>query len=379
VDHKRISLTDIILGEPLPWDVYDSNNQLLLRKGHIIERAHQIESLIERGMFVDAKVLRGKAATPPPVKSLDKPSVVRFINLVNRRLERLLLALHTETSAGEKILEVAKVITFAVDLNPDIALACILLNQTPGNYAVRHSVDTAIVSLSVARAMKKDTEEIKTIIAAALTMNVGMLRYQEQLQNKGTPLSEKEVEIIRGHPEESANLLKQAGIVDPEWLSYVLLHHENEDGSGYPFGKSNPEIPENAKIIAIADRYCARVSARSYRKSLLPNAALRDILLAEKKTIDPTLAAGFVKVLGIYPTGTFVRLENGEIGVVTGKGTSTTTPIVHALIGPRGAPLSFPIKRDTSKELFSIREVLHEGQASVRFSMQQLWGDEAAL
>jgi HD-GYP domain-containing protein (c-di-GMP phosphodiesterase class II) len=378
MEQKRISMLDIVIGEPLPWDVYDLGQHLLLRKGHIVERPQQVESLIARGMFVDAKAIRGRADNPPPVKPQDKPSVVRFINLANRRLERLLLGLHTETEAQAKILEVGKVITFAADLNVDIALACILLNQGAGNYAIRHSIDTALVSLLIARAMKKTPEESQKIVAAALTMNVGMLRQQEQLQNKEDPLSTKEIDIIRTHPAEGVSMLKQAGIVDADWLSYVLLHHENEDGTGYPLGKSYQEIPENAKILAIADRYCARISARNYRKSLLPNAALRDILLADKKTIDPTLAACFIKELGIYPTGTYVRLQNGEIGIVTSKGKTTTTPIAHSLVGPRGAPLSFPIKRDTSKELFSIREVLHEDQAAVRVSMQQLWGEEAA-
>ena len=66
------------------------------------------------------------------------------------------------------------------------------------------------------------------------------------------------------------------------------------------------------------------------------------------------------------------------MGVVSGRGRTTTTPTIHALIGPRGAPLSFPIKRDTSKELHAIRDVLHPEQAAVRVSMQQIWGLEAA-
>jgi hypothetical protein len=120
------------------------------------------------------------------------------------------------------------------------------------------------------------------------------------------------------------------------------------------------------------------VSARSYRKSLVPNAALRDIMIEGKDTIDPGLASTFIKELGIYPIGTFVRLENGEIGVVTAKGSSSTTPIVDALVGPRGAPLDAVIKRDTSKALHSVREVLSEYQAAIGFNLDQLWGPVAS-
>jgi hypothetical protein len=72
-------------------------------------------------------------------------------------------------------------------------------------------------------------------------------------------------------------------------------------------------------------------------------------------------------------------LINGEIGVVSQKGGRATTPIVHALVGPRGAPLAFPIKRDTAKEMFAIKESLREEQAAIHFSLRQVWGNEASL
>lgn len=379
MDQHRINMSDIVIGEALPWDVYDANGHLLMRRGSIVERANQVQSLVERGLFVDAKSMTKKTQQPAPAKIQERPSALRLVNLANKRLERLLYNLSNEAGVPEKILEVARALIYATKINPDIALACILLNQEAGNYPVRHCIDTALVSLLVTTSMKKTPDEILMTTAAALTMNVGMLRQQEAMQNSSDPLTDEDKKIIYDHPQESVNLLKNVGVDNAEWLSYVLQHHENEDGSGYPLGKASHDIPDCAKIISVADRYCARVSGRHYRKSLLPNAALRDILLADKKNIDPALTTCFIRELGIYPTGTFVKLENGEVGVVTGKGETTTTPHVHALIGPRGAPLSFPIKRDTSKQLFSIREVLHEDKAALRFSMQQLWGDEASL
>lgn len=379
MEQRRITMSDIVVGKPLPWDVYDSNNKLLLRKGHVVQREQQVETLVVRGLFVTAKGEGGSSPQAAAARHTERPSALRLINLATKRLERLLFSLHNESELHPKIVEVVSAIRFAVDTNADVALGCILLNQQSGSYPVRHSVDCAVVSLVVARAMNKPPQEVQDIMAAALLMNVGMLRDHEQLHHREQPLSEEEQGLIRSHPEESVNLLRNAGIVDENVLNYVLLHHENEDGSGYPFGRASADIPENAKIIALADRYCARVSSRLYRKSMLPNAALRDILLTEKKNIHPMLAASFIRELGTYPTGSFVRLVNGEVGVVTGRGSSTTTPIVHSLVGPRGAPLSFPIRRETHKELYAIREVLHESQAGVRVTMQQLWGAEASL
>lgn len=379
MDQRRLTMSDFAIGEALQWDVFGEDRKLLLRKGQIVSSSHQIEGLVQRGLYLEAHFVGKTSRAEEQAKRLETPSALRVINMAEKRLERLLYSLHNEPDAESRILEVAKAITFACNINSDVAIACILLNQETGNYAVRHSIDTAVVSLLVARAMKKTSEEVMKIIAAALTMNIGMLRNQDQLQNKVDALSEKDIEVIHKHPEESVSLLQQAGVTDPNWLSWVLHHHENEDGSGYPFARQAQDIPQNAKIIALADRYCARISNRAYRKSMLPNAALRNLFVEGGKTIDSHLATYFIQELGMYPPGTTIRLQSGEIGVVTGKGYGPTTPIVHALIGPRGAPLSFAIKRDTAKDLHAVRETLHLEQASMRFTMQQLWGAEAAL
>jgi len=103
------------------------------------------------------------------------------------------------------------------------------------------------------------------------------------------------------------------------------------------------------------------------------------VLLEGKHSIDQTLATPVMRALGIYPPGTVVRLTNGETGIVTRKGTSTTTPIVHALIGPRNAALAFPIQRDTSLPLYAVRDLVGETATPINVTMQQLWGEGASL
>ncbi len=381
IDQRRLSVSDLVIGEPLPFDVYGEGNKLLLRRGHIVANVRLAEELVQRGLYIDASQAERLAQAKKDAQTTKReiPSALRFINLGTRRLERLLYNLTNEADAQDKILEVVKALTYAADINIDIAVATVFLNQAAAHYAVRHSVDSALVALLIARAMKKPSQEIQAIMAAALTMNIAMLRQQDQLENKEEPLTEAETELIRTHSSKGVEILKQVGVTHQEWLSYVELHHENEDGSGYPLGKEIKVVPQNARILALADHYCASVSIRKYRKTLLPSAALRDVLLTGGRASDPMLAAYFIKELGTHPPGSFVRLQNGEIGVVTRRGKAPATPVVHAFIGPRGAPLSFPIQRDTGKELYEIRDTLSSEQATLRFNMHQLWGDEAAL
>ncbi len=374
---RRISTSDIVMGQPLAWDVYGDDGSLLLRRGYVVTSPSQVSALIERGLFAEISAM--DAARAQAARQVELPSVLRMINAAHRELRRLLYGMQSETDVRGQLLALAKQVATAAFMQPDVALGCILLNQQDSPYVIKHCTDTALVSVLVARALKKPPEEIIMLAAAALTMNVGMLRQQERLQEKSDALSATEQELIRQHPEAGVELLRAAGIEDADWLSWVLLHHENEDGSGYPTAMAGADIPQNAKIISLADRYCARVCARSYRKSMLPNAALRDILIEGKSKVDQMLVTLFIRELGTYPIGTFVRLENGELGVVTGKGLTTTTPIVHAMIGPRGAALSMPIRRDTGKPLHAIREVLHRDQVMIRFTMRHLWGDIASL
>jgi HD-GYP domain-containing protein (c-di-GMP phosphodiesterase class II) len=380
MEQQRISLADIVPGKPLQWDVMDQEGHLLLKQGQIVKNHLQIERLVAHGLFVSRNIFIATTKKTATATSAVEPiSVLRIINQGAKRLERLLYNHHKETDLPTKITDIAKAIRYAITVNSEVAIATILLNQNYCNYAVRHCIDTAILTAHVSQKMGKPENDIISTTAAALTMNLGMLREQDAMQDNGHPLTDNERKIIYRHPAESVRLLREAGVSDENWLECILRHHENDDGSGYSCASRGDATLSGAKLIALADRYCARIVPRTYRKKMLPNAALRDILLNEKNKLDASLSALFLRELGIYPCGTFVKLENGEIGVVTSKGSGSTTPIVHALLGPRGAPLAFPIKRDTSGILTAIREVLHNDAASVRFNMSQLWDKDADL
>lgn len=370
---RKVTQADLKIGMLIPWDVYGENGGLLVRKGHMVASANQIDALVERGQFED------HSETPAAPREPD--SVLRKLNAAHLELQQLLNGIASSVApAGlqRKLEDVAQLIDDALELNVDVALASILHNQTDAPYAVRHSVDTAVVAQVVARALKKPAAELRTMTLAALTMNVGMLDQAERLENVRTALPAADTQYVRAHPQASVMLLRRAGISDPDWLACVLAHHENEDASGYPVGLASERIPAGAKLIALADRYCARVSQRAGRKSMLPNAALRDILLEAKNTLDGQLAGVLIRELGIYPIGTYVRLSNGEIGVVSRKGLSSTAPHVEVIVGPRGAPLEVFLQRSTG-ELHSIREVLAAAQVQAPFRMEQIWGRVAAL
>jgi HD-GYP domain-containing protein (c-di-GMP phosphodiesterase class II) len=221
------------------------------------------------------------------------------------------------------------------------------------------------------------TSEAESIAAAALTMNIGMLRLQEDLQNRAEQPTDEERVLIRRHPELSVSLLKEAGVTDPLWLAYVLSHHENVDGSGYPTGTASDSISVGAKIIAVADRYTAMIAPRKFRKAIHPTQALRNLLIDGGKTNDEKITAFFIKELGIYPPGCCVKLASGETAVVMFKGITATTPAVQAIKNQLGDALPYPENRNSGTERFAIKEGVLLEDKEIPFTMQQIWGAHA--
>ena len=359
---RRIRLSDLTFGKPLPWDVFSapSADSAVLEKGKVIA-GNQL-GLLESGLYAEAGA---------------PTSILQSLNQINRRLERILMDLRDVSSADTELRAIARELIGAVERDTDIALASIFLNQIVGAYAIRHCTETAIIVGLIARAIGKTPAEVLIVTAAALTMNVGMVRQTELFQGHDGLLSSEERAIVRRHPSDSADMLRYAGIADEEWLELVLLHHENEDGSGYPQGRLGDEISQNAKVIALADRYCAYVSARNYRRSLLPPVALSRLGSETDVPVDQAVLAHFTRLLGSYPPGTLVRLENGETGVVSGR--TDDALMVHVLRGADGAPLALTERRLSIEPGCAIAEALDEDSARLRFTMRHIWGEQAAL
>jgi HD-GYP domain-containing protein (c-di-GMP phosphodiesterase class II) len=318
--------------------------------------------------------MEGGSRLEPP------PSVLHELNLANKRLEKLLGDLRNERNANADLRNIAREVVRAVELNPDVALACLFLSQIAGTYAVRHCIETAIVVVLVARGLDKPADEVISLTAAALTMNVGMIRHHDNFQNKPGTLSSEEMAIVRRHPEDSAEMLKYAGVEDEEWISCVLMHHENDDGTGYPAGMTREQITQNARLLSLADRYCARVSARNYRCSMLSDEALDKLLHDPKHPADPILQEQFHRQLGKFPPGVLVKLENGELGVVIARDSGDGVLEIHCMRDAEGKALpAAATHRRTDQPQCTIVTALTEDQAELRFSMKQIWGAQAAL
>lgn len=361
---------EVQVGQALPQDAHDARGMLMMRKGHLITSENQIERLLRLGSFEDRGGIL--SAEMPEIE----PSPLAMVVQARQRLQMLLQEEPAETF-GAELARVAGLLQKACKRNADVVLASILMRRD-GPYAIRHMVNAAIACEVVGAAMKLSPAELSSTVAAALTMNVGMLDLQHQLLSVDTPLSPAQQSAIQRHCERSILMLRERGIEDPLWLRTVLDHHERPNGSGYPAGKTGEEIGLHAQLLSLADVYCARVSGRHYRPPLQPNVALRWLFLNEGACVDETLAAIFIKTLGVYPPGTPVRLRNGSIAVVTHRGPSGSAPRVASITTHDGLRVSVPIRRRCDVEAHAINEVVDLEALQLSVGMELLWGADGA-
>lgn len=367
---RRITASELAIGTVLTRDISDVTGRLLARRGESISSRAQINTLLEHGLFIEAE-------SPGPVVPRSTSAVVLVLE-ARRRLE---LACSFEAPAAsfkQQILDVRRLIAEACTLSREVSLATVLL-QRQGRYSIRHSVDVAIACQVVGASISLGEPDLTSSVAAALTMNISMLKLQDTLHEQHEPLTDVQREKVQAHPAKGEALLRELGVDDEAWLHAVLCHHEAIDGTGYGRPEKGGEVPIPAQFISLADVYSARISSRATRGALRPSTALKALFLDHGKKVRNGLASQFIKAVGVFPPGTPVRLQNGEIGIVTRRGESASTPQVCAVVRSGGTPHLAPVMRDTSDSLYAVCEVLDWSNLGAPPSMESVWGKVAAL
>ncbi|MFP4055831.1 MAG: HD-GYP domain-containing protein [Candidatus Brocadiia bacterium] len=217
---------------------------------------------------------------------------------------------------------------------------------------VRHSVHTACLALHVAEAHGFQPSTVEVVGLCALLHDVGLERVSAELFAKSEPLTSGEREVLRGHAAEGAELLRCGGQLEGLLRrvvpAVVRQHHERADGSGYPDGLGAAHTHEFARLLALAEAYETMVSPRPYKQAVLPHEAMEALVLDAFGKLGPPrfdkrMAASFLRALGLYPVGSGVRLESGEIAlVVASHWDEPDRPYVRLLTGREGRPLERP-------------------------------------
>lgn len=189
--------------------------------------------------------------------------------------------------------------------------------RTYDDYTFAHSVDVCTVAVLIGTGMNCGEDRLRELALGSLLHDVGKMLVAPEILNKPALLTEEEMSIMKGHSQFGFELLRgsEKGISLPA-MHVAFQHHEKFDGNGYPRGLKGMEIHEYARIVAIADVYDAVISDRPYRPALLPHEAYEIILASNSIHFDPNILPHFLSKIALYPIGTMVQLNTGDIGLV---------------------------------------------------------------
>jgi len=357
------------VGQLLTFSVRDERGKLLIASGQVLSNTPQVQALIERGAWVLAHETREyqRALAHKVDTMMHQGAVLGEIAKAqtNYRPERqtrpdapgeraawadLLLRAHTllREPRPEDFLQrfelVHDEVLARVLAQPDAVLTLLIFeaSQDFQNYSARHALLSVVLCDLCARQLGWDEEWRRTLTHAALSMNISISALQDRLAAQTDRPSDAHRRELLAHGDRAAELLLQLGVRDELWLQAVRLHHEVGPG---PLADRSPG-EQLARVLCRVDIFGARLSPRRSRRAMAGASAARAVYLDELKQPDETGAA-LIKVVGLYPPGSLVRLANSEVGIVTHRGHSATEPKIASLLGKSGAPLSEPVPRDT--------------------------------
>ncbi|MCR4658646.1 MAG: response regulator [Lachnospiraceae bacterium] len=181
-------------------------------------------------------------------------------------------------------------------MNMNIIRALASAIDAKDRYTSGHSQRVAEYAVEIARRMGKSEEELNIIYYAGILHDVGKIRVPNKVINKAGKLTNEEFDQVRIHPVSGYHIV--CDIHDDARIGYgTKYHHERYDGKGYPNGLEGGDIPEIARIIAVADAYDAMASDRSYRKLLPQNVVRDEILKGKGSQFDPEIADIMLKII----------------------------------------------------------------------------------
>lgn len=383
------------IGEALPWDVFTVEGRRIFRKGFIFRSTESLSRVKHMELYrevddVAQEDTRTLSETTPETqarrrqviyefaahkKDIDKQIAGNIFHLIDYciALEEQVCEQITGGATDQltKLGLLVEHIQHAFAVSPDACLAAVHMDYEH-HLSSMQPVYTAFLCLLMAEGLNLPVQNKYSLVAAALTANLGMFKFFDFLVNRSMPLDEEETAFVRAHPESSHKLLRDNLVSDEVWLNAVLQHHERGDGRGYPAGLKRDAISPEASILAAVDTYVAMVTPRAYRKSLLPKIAMQQIYKTSVAR-DDLIGIGLIKQLSIYPPGSLVRLANQEIAVVVERNKhDSVAPKVAAIGRNLGRLYTNYVLRQSDTPSYKIIDV-YQPETPVEIDMNQIW------
>lgn len=243
------------------------------------------------------------------------------VNVLQGDINKAMASVTQQISSGKSfdqttVKDAAGNIVSSVIRNPDV-LAWLTRVRLSDDYLHHHSIRCAIWAALLGRYLGLRRIDLEILTQAMLLKDIGKTRLPDDILGKDErELNSAQKSIYRKHVAISVQLLKQVNGLNPKVIPIIAAHRERYDGSGYPRHLKGDEVPLLAIIGGIATYYDELTNPRDVRLALAPSSAVNSLYEARNTLFQENIVVEFIQSLGIYPAGSIVELNTGELAVV---------------------------------------------------------------
>ena len=336
---KKVSVAELQPGMKLVKDVYLQDGRLLLLSGFIIKPRY-----IRKLELFEIPYVFISDTERVPIEEIGEERVyAEAFNTIKTVLTAVRDGKELNISA---VKDTVNDIVHKVMNNETVFIQLTGIRDID-NYTFLHSVDVCIYSVITGKNMGFNKDELTDLGIGAVLHDVGKCKVPLEILMKPGRLTDEEFNIMKLHTIYGHEIICNTIGLNKRVASIACQHHEKWDGTGYPLGLANYQIDRLARIVTAADIYDALTANRVYRKRNLPHEAAEYIVGNSSILFDPEIASAFIKNIAIYPEGTIVLLNTGEIGsVIEANKNMSIRPKVMVIACKEGPPVLTPYEID---------------------------------
>ena len=204
------------------------------------------------------------------------------------------------------------------------------------DYAYLHAVNCSALAAAFGRHLALPKDVLMELAMGGFLMDIGM---SVPADAGADAANLDEAQRMRGHVQAGLRVLEQSGITGGWTRDMLAHHHERHDGSGYPAGLAGTDIPLAGRIAGIIDTYDVLISDKPTCRGDSQHGALQAIYRACDKLYQGEVVEQFLQCLSVYPTGSLVELNSGEVAIVMAQNQARRLqPRVMVLLDPDKRP-----------------------------------------
>jgi putative nucleotidyltransferase with HDIG domain len=252
--------------------------------------------------------------------------------------------------AGERIFAVVREMT-SLAAKDSTALLALSMIKDYDNYTFTHSINVGVIAMAIASHMNYDLAELEAVGLAGFLHDVGKVRIEKSILNKPGKLTPVEFEEMKKHTESGTEIISKMKGISPKVAQTVLGHHIGFNRKGYPEWARDMDFSIMSQIVAAADCYDAITTVRVYQQPFNPREAIAHLKSLAGGYLNGTIVDELAGMMGPYPVGTVVRLDNNEIAVVYRPNQKQSeSPKVKIVMDRMGKRLDVPLRRKLVEE-----------------------------